>query len=1041
MRFALLGPVQVCDEEGCRDVRGLMPRTVLALLLLNAGKIVSVDQMAEVVWDGRPPASATASLHNHVARLRRTLGPAVAGRIGAVPGYYRITLEPGELDVDRFTELCGLGRRAARESRWAESSRDLGAALALWRGRPLADVPGLDRMGFVQEFLESRALAWADRVEADLRLGRHQALLGELRGLTVEYPLQEVFRAQLMTALYRSGRQAESLDVFLGFRRALVEDLGVEPSAELCRLHQRILRADPDLAAPSAPVPVEQPESVAGRSRPGAPEHTQYSAVRSKRSADPHGETRRPAARAGNPSVPAPAPDPASAAGSAAKSPAAAVPARAADPEHGAEPAALIPAQLPADLFDFTGRKAEVKTLCDLLLPSPGADEPTLVAAVTGAGGVGKSALAIHAAHRVAEFFPDGQLYVDLRGLDAEPREPGEVLADLLRDLGVPVRSVPRDLTRRSALFRTVTSGKRLLIVLDDAGDAAQLRPLLPGSGTCRVLVTSRATLPGLAAAALVNLEPLRSGEALDLFTAVIGGARVRAEQESVDQVLGYCAGLPLAVRIAAARLAVRPSWTVADLAGRLADERRRLDELRVQDITVRAVFELSYAHLDNGSAHSLSSSGSHAIPSACPPHYPAGPVGQARAFRLLGLFPGPDLTAHAAAALFGQPLSQAEDLLESLVDASLLEAPAPGRYRFHGLLRTYAAERAEDEESAEARDAALRRVIAWYAYACRHAVERLETFTPGKPAAPVPPAQPELEFTRLDQALAWFAAERINILAMVHLADAVGFAAATWQIPDSALYYHHLRAHWSDWLEACTIGLRNARVAQDDRAQISMLNALGFVHALQGQGVLGIEEASEALAIAKSIGDPRYERASYDILGSIARFTHRFEQGIEWLQQAVRLGRQFDELGALALSLGHLGLCLVLAGRHEEALQYCAEAVALSRRESVRYMQAAALEGLGEVYLATGRVDEAFGALRESVEIARMIGDQPTEADSLEHLGDAYQLVGDSARAREAWTRAVAVYEACGHPWAESVRARLQAPAAAASAAVRPSA
>ena len=229
MRFALLGPVQVCDEDGCRDIRGLMPRTVLAMLLLNSGKIVSVDEMAEVVWDGRPPASASASLHNHVARLRRILGPSMAGRISAVPGYYRIHLEPGELDVEVFAGLCERGRRAARQGKWEQSSQDLGAALALWRGRPLADVPGLDRLGSVQEYLESKALAWADRIEADLRLGRHNALLGELRALALEYPLQEVFRAQLMTALYRSGRQAESLDAFMAFRRTMVDDLGVEP--------------------------------------------------------------------------------------------------------------------------------------------------------------------------------------------------------------------------------------------------------------------------------------------------------------------------------------------------------------------------------------------------------------------------------------------------------------------------------------------------------------------------------------------------------------------------------------------------------------------------------------------------------------------------------------------------------------------------------------------------------------------------------------------------------------------------------------------
>ena len=355
------------------------------------------------------------------------------------------------------------------------------------------------------------------------------------------------------------------------------------------------------------------------------------------------------------------------------------------------------PAQLPADVADFTGRDDQVKHLCDVLSSAGADDDPGAVriALVAGSGGLGKTSLAVHAAHRVRASFPDGQLYVDLLGATPQPLPAADVLARFLRDLGVDGRDIPVDEDERAARYRTVLAGRRMLVVLDNARDAAQVRPLLPGTASCAVLVTTRSRMPDLASTRLVDLNVLDDDEALTLFTRVVGDERAAAEPEATAELLLACAGLPLAIRICAARLATRSGWTIRAMANRLRDEHRRLDELRVGDLAVRASFQVSFASLPASDQ-------------------PDG-IAPADAFRLLGLWQGPRSRRRRPRLCSAAPEYPAADALETLVDAHLLESKSPDRYKFHDLLRVYSSERAVADLSAPDRDAAIGRLLSWY--------------------------------------------------------------------------------------------------------------------------------------------------------------------------------------------------------------------------------------------------------------------------------------------------------------------------------------
>ncbi|MGD0065969.1 MAG: NB-ARC domain-containing protein [Streptosporangiaceae bacterium] len=506
----------------------------------------------------------------------------------------------------------------------------------------------------------------------------------------------------------------------------------------------------------------------------------------------------------------------------------------------------VVPAQLPADTVDFTGREEEVKLLCDLLAAPSDPERPraVVISAVAGMGGIGKTALAVHAGHRLLERFPDGQLYISLRGATS-PLRPSEVLALLLRGLGEPDAAIPAGEEERAARYRSLLAGRRMPVVADDARDAAQVRPLLPGSAGCAVIVTSRGVLAGLAGAAQLSLGVLGEEEALRLFAAIVGAPRAAAEPEATAAVLACCSGLPLAIRIAGARLASRPGWSIARLAARLASERDRLAELTAGDLALRASFAVSYDAL------AADGSGARALPG------PAGPgsADPARVFRLLGLASMAELSLPAVAALAGQPPGQVAAALETLTDAHLLESPEPDRYRLHDLLRSYAAELARHTDSQEEQDAAIGRILHWYA---GQAVAAARLLTPAHTLPVLIPAQAASPTTMTDaaEALGWYEAELANLGAAASQAAARGLPAVAAQIPIAMLRFFQLTPYNDACLAMSESGVRSARRLAGDAALSSALMVLGWAYNMTGRPGDAGRCIAEALEIRRRAGD-----------------------------------------------------------------------------------------------------------------------------------------------------------------------------------------
>ncbi|MFJ8042000.1 AfsR/SARP family transcriptional regulator [Kitasatospora sp. NPDC096147] len=705
VRFGLLGDLLIRDGSGV-----LLPspaphgRALLATLLLAPNRPVSRERLTDALWGAHPPPSAAASLINHVGRLRRLLGPDGGDRLRTVPAGYLVRIGRGELDTDELARAVADAAEARRAEDWRVVSSATRTALGLWRGAPLADLPQLadQELPAVRSFEQARLQAAEWCFEAELHLGRHEAALVELTRWAGRHPLHEALHVHLVTALYRSGRQADALDAFEDIRARLAEELGVDPGPALRTVHQQVLRAAPVLFPPPPPA---------------------------------------------------------------------------------ATPTVRTPAQLPADTADFTGRAEELATLVARLGAT--ADGRPRVLVVSGMGGVGKTALAVHAAHRVRQSFPDGQLHVDLHGSGhAEPRDPHEVVARLLADLdpgrpgtapsghGTEPPAGPTaetadttdttDTADRSARLRSALAGRRVLLLLDNARDAAQVLPFLPGDGHSAVLVTSRRSLATLPDAFQVPLEPLDVEEQRDLLARACGGERVAAEPDAALRLLAACGGLPLALRITSARLAARPTWPLGVLADLLAHDGTRLQALTAGHLSVRTTLASGYAVLRDGDPAAREA---------------------ARLFRLLGGWPGLDLGAGQAAALADRPEHVTADLLETLVDHHLLRTPEPLRYRFHELVGAYAAERAVAEETGADRDAGQARLAHWYAAAFRHAGQVLRSGGPAVPgsAADTPAALPV--FTDGAGAAAWCTRELGNATEVVRRAAASARPDLAWQV------------------------------------------------------------------------------------------------------------------------------------------------------------------------------------------------------------------------------------------------------------------
>ncbi|HZB51929.1 MAG TPA: tetratricopeptide repeat protein [Mycobacteriales bacterium] len=667
-----------------------------------------------------------------------------------------------------------------------------------------------------------------------------------------------------------------------------------------------------------------------------------------------------------------------------------------------------VPHQLPADVAGFAGRVDSLARL-DALLASTGGAQPTavVISAVSGTAGVGKTALAVHWAHRIRGRFPDGQLYVNLRGFDSagQVTTPAEALRGFLDALQVPVARIPASLDAQAALYRSLMDGKRMLVVLDNARDAGQVRPLLPGSPTAVVLVTSRRLLTSLVAAEgahPLTLDLLTPDEARELLTRRLGPERVAAEPEAVSEIIAGCARLALALTIAAAR-ATQSDLPLAVLAAELAKDRARLDTLDAGDPVseVRAVFSWSYTALSPAAA---------------------------RLFRLLGLHPGPDISAAAAASLVGIPAGQTRRLLAELAGGSLLTERAPDRYAFHDLLRVYAADLAGSHDSEAQRRAALGRVLDHYLHTAYAAARLLNPHRDPIALALAPPAPGVIPEDPVDegQALDWLTAERSVLLATVRHAAGAGFDTRTWQLAWTLDNFLDWQGHWDDFASAWQIALAAALRLDDPAAQAYAHGGLARAETRQGRYDRARDRCLRALELYRQAGDPASQSHTHCYLTYVCDRQGRPDQALQHAEQALVLARAAGHRRGQAAALNAVGWCRIQLGDPHRALASCREALALVRELGDRVGEAGTWDSLGYAHHHAGQHPQAAEAYRHALDLYRDLGDRFGEADTLTRLGDSRHAAGDAAGAGTAWRQALDILTELGHPDTDSLRAKL---------------
>lgn len=671
-------------------------------------------------------------------------------------------------------------------------------------------------------------------------------------------------------------------------------------------------------------------------------------------------------------------------------------------PDHGGR--ATRPRQLPAAVSNFTGRASEMTELDQTVT----AARPRSVMVISGAGGVGKTALALAWANHANSQFPDGHLYLDLHGYSpGEPADPADALAQLLEALGTPQRLVSASAEARAHEYRSKLAGKRMLIVLDNAGSAAQVRPLLPGTGGCMTLVTSRSSLSGLVArdgARRINIGPLPLGESVGLLTQIIGHARVSAEPQAAAEVAQACGCLPLALRIAAERVADRPRMTLAALASELSSEENRLDLLNTPDgdpaSAVRPVFSWSYRALGTDAK---------------------------RVFRLLGLARGPDIGLPAVAALCQAEPAAAKGVLSVLCSEHILEEITQGRYRCHDLLRLYAAERAGADETRQGRDEAVRSLLTWYLHTSSAADRLLMPRKLHVPQGSGTEATTPLKFTTPAQALAWCETEKDNLVAAVRGAAVHGLHTIAWKLSASMWGFFYLRKTWEEWKTTHQIGLESARRAPDRFGEALMLFGLGTACWSTNEPGQAIERYEEALLIWRQIGHAWGEAMTLNNLGAARCSLGQFRQALVDFRNALHSRRAIGDEQGQAQTMINIGEAMLDLGNASSSYRQTLTALELCQKLNYRYGEAMALFNLAASAMQLGWSGEALRHLNRSLELRRRLGDQQGEAEALMKLGEIYHMMGNTDLARKFWQQAVEIFDQLGDPQAEAARALLR--------------
>jgi DNA-binding SARP family transcriptional activator/tetratricopeptide (TPR) repeat protein len=893
MRFGILGPLQVGDGQAA--ITAGRDRTVLAMLLLRAGRVVPVDELVDAVWEDDPPATARGQLQTCVSRLRRRLS--LAGLPGEAivtdPVGYGLRVGAADLDADEFRRLADTAHTAVLADRLPAASRDFRAALALWRGPALSGItsPAVRRGAVPLD--EQRAGVTEECLDIELRLGRAPDLIGELTDLVERYPLRERLRGLLMLALCAVGRQVEALTVYRDGRRITADQLGIEPGSALRELHQRVLAGSVDISA------LDRSAVSAG--------------VRC----------------------------------------------------------------LPRAIDDFTGRQESVSRLVKEIEGGGGPG----VQVIDGMPGSGKTTLAVYVATALGPRYPDAHLFVDLHGhSERSPLQPVAALAILLRQLGVPGDEIPTEVEDRISRWRSELSDRRAVIVLDNAASAAQVAPLLPNGPGCLTLVTSRRRLTGLDGVRLHTLTVLDPDEAIQLLARIAGPEQVAADPAASAEVVRRCGYLPLAIRLAGARLAHRPRWRVADLAARLDAGRPALAGFTAEHRTVTDAFALSYAQLSE----------------------PAQ-----RMFQLLGCHPGDQFDTYAAAALTELPLPVAQDLLDKLVDAHLVEEPDVSRYRFHDLVREYARGLAAATEGAAGRRAAVERLIDFNLHVASALTRPMESAASRANFVLPAPGRPDLVEECAQQGRRWFEDQRANLLALARFAADERLLRQCWQLARVSWRYWYMHGHLDELIETHTIGLRAAEALSDDWAIAAMANYLSSAYFRLGRYQDAIDLLEVALDIRKRIADLPGQASSHKNLGIAYALLGRLPTSLEHLQRALEVSRRTGQPALLADVLNDLGVIYLQWGRYDEALDVFRRQLPLSRQLGDLRQLGSAIGHIGAVLARLGRYDAALRRLRLALHFKRITGNRFGEGEVLNEFGVIERTLGNPesavARHREA--------------------------------------
>ncbi|MFI9121186.1 AfsR/SARP family transcriptional regulator [Streptomyces bikiniensis] len=990
LRIDLLGSVRARRGSTRIPLGPVRRQAVLAALVLRAPAFVTYERLLDDVWGAEPPGTGHRVLPSYVYALRKSLDAPDAGPGGSVilggRGGYRFVPEGAGTDLAELAERTADARRAKAAGDLGAALDHGGRALELLHGEPLPGLPGPLAVSERRRLARQRRALLQDRAECLVLLGRHAEALDGLMAAPPAPPHDEPLAALRMRALYGSGRQAEALAVYGETRRLLLDELGVEPGEELRRVHQAVLRRDDRFLLGRAAV-----DGADGDGRP--PErHRRADAgsVRRSAAADAAGAEHRPA----DASAPSGLPRPRREEGPEDS--------ERSDPADRPRLLRRNRNELPGDTACLTGREAELA-----LLTAPVPPDAVSVMTVDGTAGVGKTALVVRAAWTLADAHPDGCLFVDLHAHGAvheavDPRRALRRLLRAVRDRGHGVPDEPHgaedgdgrdDLTELVAAWRAATSGLRLLLVVDDARSAEQVRPLLPAGPGSRVLVAGRQRLPGLDADVRLTVEPLDTGVAVGLLRELLGTERADREPEAARELARRCGGLPLALRIASARLQNRPSWTLAFLAGRMSDDARGLGELRAEDRSVEAAFRMSYDQLAPGLR---------------------------RGFRAVGLAPTARFDALVPAVVLGRSREYAEGVLEDLVDASLVQQPHPGRYRLHDLVRAHARQLAEEapEQAAADRDAVLRLYSAAGRLAADWGPDAFPTGPEGSGDAP---------FADWREASAWLGAAGGELVDVVAYAVAAGeYDHACWIA--EALADHLLgQGHHHECRSALELALSCADRASDRRMPAALRNCMGFLDVHRGRFRQAYSWFEEALRHGSGHDDPRDRVRAAAGMGVAEWTLGRAEEGTARLEEAAERAAGLGDDWLTGIVHCNLGAIHHRQGRYEEALGFYATALALAEKNGRPRTIAGSLCFVAEAQLALGRTAEAVGLLRRAADLAREVEDPPLRAATLSRLAAAEHARGRLGPAVDAHHEALSALTRHTSTWLEmQVRTRL---------------